>query len=164
MKLGARRKSGGNTAHFSVQQRSSFLPSLLGILFVVPSSWNAVKKSITATESPICVVRSESMMPSLSVGDVLFLTNWTDDKISSGDVVVFALDRLKPPIVHRVVRVRRNRRSRKTEYLTKGDANRWDDRFLYEVNGLNRGRWLTRDLIVGKVQFTLPWIGNFIQK
>lgn len=51
------------------------------------------------------------------------------------------------PIVHRVVK------QKGVRYITKGDNNPIDDRFLYK-------RWLTKKNVVGKVVASFPYIGH----
>eukprot|EP01147_Barroeca_monosierra_P010473 gene10473-2603_t len=96
---------------------------------------------LTGSESPIVVVLSGSMEPAFSRGDLLFLTNFKNDPIRVGEILVF-----------------------------KGDNNRVDDRGLYaEVslsgryqskNTANAGQlWLTPDDVVGRARTFIPHVG-----
>ncbi|XP_016852055.1 signal peptidase complex catalytic subunit SEC11C isoform X2 [Anolis carolinensis] len=60
---------------------------------------------ITGSESPIVVVLSGSMEPAFHRGDLLFLTNFRDDPIRAGEIVVFKVEGRDIPIVHRVIKV-----------------------------------------------------------
>ena len=48
---------------------------------------------------------SGSMEPAFFRGDLLFLTNYQDDPIRSGEIVVFKVKDRDIPIVHRVITV-----------------------------------------------------------
>ena len=72
---------------------------------------------VTGSESPIVVVLSGSMEPAFQVshsmvfivlysiywqrGDLLFLTNYEEEDIRVGEIVVFKIDGRDIPIVHR---------------------------------------------------------------
>ena len=45
------------------------------------------------------------MEPAFFRGDLLFLTNDRDDKIRTGDIVVFKIEGREIPIVHRALKV-----------------------------------------------------------
>jgi signal peptidase len=61
--------------------------------------WNVLKLSLW-TESPVVVVLSGSMEPSMYRGDILFLHKVTP--IENGDIIVYSLEGENIPIVHRV--------------------------------------------------------------
>ncbi|KAI0772947.1 hypothetical protein BD413DRAFT_473757 [Trametes elegans] len=120
---------------------------------------------LTNTESPIVVVLSGSMEPAFYRGDLLFLTNPTDQRYQVGDITVYKIPGADIPIVHRVLEthdfVSKNKGLvaaapvvDKQLLLTKGDNNHIDDIELYQ--GLE---WLERKHIVGKVRGFLPYIG-----
>lgn len=56
-------------------------------------------------ESPIVVVLTGSMEPAFFRGDLLFLTNRTDEPVRAGDITVFELEGRDIPIVHRCILV-----------------------------------------------------------
>ncbi|XP_021567744.1 signal peptidase complex catalytic subunit SEC11C isoform X4 [Carlito syrichta] len=60
---------------------------------------------LTGSESPIVVVLSGSMEPAFHRGDLLFLTNFREDPIRAGEIVVFKVEGRDIPIVHRVIKV-----------------------------------------------------------
>ena len=45
------------------------------------------------------------MEPAFFRGDLLFLTNYGDDPIRAGEIVVFKIDGRDIPIVHRVIKL-----------------------------------------------------------
>ncbi|XP_059284753.1 uncharacterized protein LOC132038044 [Lycium ferocissimum] len=67
--------------------------------------WKALM-CVTGSESPVVVVLSESMEPGFKRGDILFL-HMSKDPIRAGEIVVFNVDGRDIPIVHRVIKVRR---------------------------------------------------------
>ena len=67
--------------------------------------WNIMKLSLW-TESPVVVVLSGSMEPSMQRGDVLFLAKNTP--IVNGDIIVYELPGENIPIVHRVISQQRD--------------------------------------------------------
>lgn len=99
------------------------------------------------TESPMVVVLSGSMEPSMYRSDILVLVR--KDTLSVGDVIVYQIASEKIPIVHRITSLQEiddpdappcsseDRKSgkceikKKTIFLTKGDNNPVDDRGLY---------------------------------
>ncbi|KAI0332190.1 hypothetical protein GY45DRAFT_1321220 [Cubamyces sp. BRFM 1775] len=119
---------------------------------------------ITNTESPIVVVLSGSMEPAFYRGDLLFLTNPSDQRYQTGDITVYKVPGADIPIVHRVLETHDSTAKKgmvpasplvdKQLLLTKGDNNPIDDIDLYQ--GLE---WLERKHIVGKVRGFLPYVG-----
>lgn len=51
------------------------------------------------------LICSGSMEPAFHRGDLLFLTNFHDDPIRAGEIVVFKVEGRDIPIVHRVIKV-----------------------------------------------------------
>ncbi len=60
---------------------------------------------VTGSESPIVVVLSGSMEPAFHRGDLLLLTNYREEPVRAGDIVVFRIEGRDIPIVHRVIKV-----------------------------------------------------------
>ncbi|KDR77181.1 hypothetical protein GALMADRAFT_246428 [Galerina marginata CBS 339.88] len=124
---------------------------------------------ITNSESPIVVVLSGSMEPAFYRGDLLFLTNPSNERYQTGDITVYKIPGADIPIVHRVLEThdvspkkKKGSVNKESEaavvahqrLLTKGDNNYVDDIELYQ--GLE---WLERKHIVGKVRGFLPYVG-----
>lgn len=91
----------------------------------------------------VYVVVSESMTPSLKVGDVIFTWHFEPQHIHVNDIVTYKESNLT--ITHRVYA------KQETGLITKGDANNVTDGLVkYEQ-------------VVGKVIFVLPKIGYLFQ-
>lgn len=60
---------------------------------------------VTGSESPIVVVLSGSMEPAFHRGDLLFLTNFREEPVRVGEIVVFKVEGRDIPIVHRVLKL-----------------------------------------------------------
>ncbi len=99
------------------------------------------------TTTPLVVVTSESMVPTINVGDLLVLQGRTEEGIQVGDIVVYQDDWNPNPIVHRVVEIEEI--DGVFFYYTRGDANSQRDPG-------NR----TIDEIVGEVVLIIPQIGH----
>ncbi|XP_054009792.1 signal peptidase complex catalytic subunit SEC11A [Hylaeus anthracinus] len=111
---------------------------------------------VTGSESPIVVVLSGSMEPAFHRGDLLFLTNFQNEPVRVGEIVVFKVDGRDIPIVHRVLRLHEKHGQNHTvKFLTKGDNNSVDDRGLYAPGQL----WLTPKDVVGRARAFLPYVG-----
>ncbi|PNI69820.1 SEC11C isoform 2 [Pan troglodytes] len=108
---------------------------------------------LTGSESPIVVVLSGSMEPAFHRGDLLFLTNFREDPIRAGEIVVFKVEGRDIPIVHRVIKVH-EKDNGDIKFLTKGDNNEVDDRGLYK-EGQN---WLEKKDVVGRARGMLFWL------
>nr|CAB3265927.1 signal peptidase complex catalytic subunit SEC11A [Phallusia mammillata] len=109
---------------------------------------------VTGSESPIVVVLSGSMEPAFFRGDLLFLTNYQEDEIRAGEIVVFKIEGRDIPIVHRVIKVH-EKPDGKIKFLTKGDNNEVDDRGLYKPGQL----WVERNHVVGRARGFVPYVG-----
>ncbi|CAE1328939.1 SEC11 [Acanthosepion pharaonis] len=109
---------------------------------------------VTGSESPIVVVLSGSMEPAFYRGDLLFLTNYKDEPIRAGDIVVFKVEGRDIPIVHRVLKVH-EKKNGSVKFLTKGDNNSVDDRGLYAPGQL----WLQKKDVVGRARGFVPYVG-----
>ena len=109
---------------------------------------------VTGSESPIVVVLSGSMEPAFHRGDLLFLTNHSEDPVRVGDIVVFKIKGRDIPIVHRVIKLH-EKEDGTYKILTKGDNNSVDDRGLYAQDQV----WLERSDIVGRARGFVPYVG-----
>jgi len=94
--------------------------------------------------TPLGVVSSASMSPTLNVGDLIVIAKNSDVRI--GDVIVFYPPGRQSPVVHRVVEVIRVNGGR--AFRTKGDANRDVDPWL-----------IHEDRVLGEVVFKVPLMG-----
>ncbi|MCF2138250.1 MAG: signal peptidase I [Candidatus Thorarchaeota archaeon] len=100
------------------------------------------------TPTPLVVVTSRSMVPTLNVGDLLVLKHVPEDDIKVGDIIVYEDSwYTAAPIVHRVIRIEEINGTK--HFYTKGDNNSVEDpgdRVYSEITGV--------------VVLTIPWVGN----
>ena len=111
---------------------------------------------VTRSESPVVVVLSGSMEPSLRRGDLLLLERLRRPT-EVGEIVVFNVRGRDVPIVHRVLKAHDATRDGSVErlLLTKGDNNFADDVGLYAPGQ----RWLSEGDVVGRAVVFLPYVG-----
>ncbi|KAJ8957226.1 hypothetical protein NQ318_007790 [Aromia moschata] len=129
--------------------KRQFLYQLLSFGMIVSSAlmiWKGLMV-VTGSESPIVVVLSGSMEPAFHRGDLLFLTNYPEEPVRVGEIVVFKVEGRDIPIVHQ--------KNGTIKFLTKGDNNSVDDRGLYAPGQL----WLTKRDVVGRARGFLPYVG-----
>lgn len=91
-------------------------------------------------------IGSESMTPKINKGDAVLIHKVDEPKeLKVGDVIAFRLK--DKTIVHRLVKIEKDKDKNKTYYRTKGDANN-------SIDNIN----LTFDNIRGKVILDIPYI------
>lgn len=116
----------------------------LTILVLIPIIY--VSLSMISGSMKIFVVLSESMVPVMSVGDTIIITNVTPEKIKVGDIIAFDLDKNGKTIVsHRVVDIKNDGN---ISFQTKGDNVQHEDPFIVRSGQL-----------VGKAIFKIPYVG-----
>ena len=98
------------------------------------------------TSSPLVVVESESMLPTLEVGHLLVLQARAPDQIHVGDIIVFVASYHDKPIVHRIIEIQNV--TGELHYITKGDNNELSDP-MYRIY----------EDIIGVVVFAIPYVG-----
>ena len=74
--------------------------NLATIVFSALMIWKSLML-ITGSESPVVVVLSGSMEPTMWRGDILAL--WMPETFEVGDIVVFQIKEREIPIIHRVI-------------------------------------------------------------
>lgn len=93
----------------------------------------------------LLVIGSDSMFGTINKGDIILYDRYDeDDKIETGDIIVFLYEDTK--IVHRIEDQRLM--GAEMRYYTKGDAN------IQKDDGYRK-----REDIIGKVKFRIPYIG-----
>ena len=93
----------------------------------------------------LLVIGSDSMFGTINKGDIILYERYDeDDKIETGDIIVFLYEDTK--IVHRIEDQRLM--GAEMRYYTKGDAN------IQKDDGYRK-----REDIIGKVKFRIPYIG-----
>jgi len=121
--------------------KRAVLSTLLTIAAVV--ALVKVSPLMLHTDTPLAVVSSWSMEPTLHVGDLIVVANWGDVKV--GDIIVY-VDGRGSLIVHRVVAIRHSAAG--ILYVTKGDANPLPDAVPVPPSRVK-----------GKVILVVPYIG-----
>jgi len=123
------------------------------------------------SETPIAIVSSNSMVPALNFGDIIYykhvpaetLKNGTVEN-KEGDIIVFKpkgywkfnLPKDTDKVVHRIVGKMYNQTDNRYYFLTKGDNNdQIDPQFGTNI-------WIPESCILGKVIFIIPKIGGLI--
>jgi len=104
------------------------------------------------TDTPLAVVKSESMEPTLFRGDVIVIRNYSNANVTPriGTIIVFDLPTKDIPIVHRIIK------NTQDCIVTKGDNNRLDDRYGIYPKGMD---CVPVKDIHGYVQLVIPFVG-----
>lgn len=89
-------------------------------------------------------ILSGSMEPNIKTGDMVIVMRCNINDISIDDIIEFKTENFN--VVHRVIKIINNDSGK--GLITKGDANKEEDHFIVRSNQ-----------IVGKVIFTVPYIG-----
>lgn len=114
-----------------------------------------------STLTPLYVVASESMKPTLNVGDLIIIKNTKE--ININDIIIFESPKTTPeqdlqPIVHRVINITTINGTR--YYQTKGDNNPTPDQWRdYRGTNYTLNHMVSERLLKGKVISTIPLIG-----
>lgn len=95
------------------------------------------------------VVMSGSMEPAIQTGSVVYVDGVSAEDIQVDDVITFRLSPGGPTTTHRVIDIEETDAGKR--FVTKGDANENSD-----------GEAVPPDGIVGKVAFSLPYLGYLI--
>lgn len=129
-------------------ERSELVKTGVVILVIVGATLGAFGAFSLAmgTSSPLVVVESESMIPTLQIGHLLVLQAQSPEAIDVGDIIVYTATWHDKPIVHRVVE--RQLVGSEYRYYTQGDNNSVRD----------YGYRLYED-IVGVVILAIPYLG-----
>ncbi len=127
---------------------------LLAALILILLSRAAAFASGEEPVTPISVVSSESMEPTMNVGDIVFWTPAGTDSIREGDIVVFrSTVHGGETVSHRVIEVREI--NGRIELITQGDAN---DR--PNPSPVTESNLLGRVISIGDLPFVIPFIGH----
>ncbi len=130
-------------------QRSEMTKTVFVIAIIVGATLGGFGLFTIAmgTPTPLVVVESDSMIPTLYRGHLLVLQAQPPEDIIVGDIIVFHATYHDKPIVHRVIEVQNV--SGVLHYITKGDNNEIAD----------MGFRVFED-IIGVVVLAIPYIGN----
>jgi signal peptidase len=134
-------------------QRTDLVKTGIVLLLVVGTTLGGYTVFMFAmgTTTPLVVVTSESMVPTLEVGDLLILRGVPEDQIQVGNIIVYNDTEdytwITNPIVHRIIDIQEV--DGELRFYTKGDANLDND------DGYRR-----YDEIVGVMVLRIPFIGH----
>ncbi len=130
-------------------QRSEITKTLFVIAIIVGGTLGGFGLFTLAmgTPTPLVVVESDSMIPTLYRGHLLVLQAQAPDDIIVGDIIVFNASYHDKPIVHRVIEIQNV--SGVLHYITKGDNNEMADMGYRVYND-----------IIGVVILAIPYVGN----
>lgn len=120
-------------------------PTILAILAIY-LILNVFLPSVLSTKSPLMVVVSESMTPTLNVGDIIIVMG--KDTYQEQDIVVYRTLLYSKPIVHRVIGIENG------YLITKGDNNQFSD-----PGAIAPKEGVTPGDVQGKVVFVIPKLG-----
>ncbi|GFS78203.1 signal peptidase complex catalytic subunit SEC11C [Nephila pilipes] len=140
--------------------RPPFLNSLLkfGLLVgSVCSLWYGFTV-VTGCRQPLTVVMTEGMEPALRKGDIVYSTNYEEDSLNVGDIIIFDVQGRGRSIVHRITYIQ-TKQDGTLQMLTKGDGRPLDDRALFYPPGQ---MWVEKKDVIGKVKGVVPPIGIVI--
>ncbi len=94
------------------------------------------------------IVDTNSMEPTINVGDIVIVKKVKEDKLKQGDVITFTEE--GEVITHRITKVETEEIG--TQYVTKGDNNNTEDTFKIRYND-----------IIGEEILTIPRLGKTVQ-
>ena len=94
---------------------------LVGLVFLITYGGMAVARVAMKTESPIMVVPSTSMVPTLNVGDIVIVKGVDPNTITVGTIIIFRSPSGSIDIIHRVIGIIKEGNT--LYFQTKGDHN-----------------------------------------
>lgn len=120
-------------------------PTILAILAIYVIL-NGVLPVVLSTKSPLMVVVSESMTPTLNVGDIIIVRG--EDSYKVHDIIVYHTSLYSKPIVHRIIGIKNG------YFITKGDHNQFSD-----PGTIAPRQGVSSNDVQGKVVFVVPKLG-----
>jgi signal peptidase len=108
----------------------------------------AVARTVSSTDSPVMVVPSTSMVPTLNVGDIVIVKGVDPNTITVGTIIIFRSPNGSIDIIHRVIGI--TKQGDKLYFETKGDHNPAADPWRPGVPAEN-----VKGVLVGKI----PYVG-----
>ena len=127
---------------------------LVGLVFLVTYGGMAVARIVMKTESPIMVVPSTSMVPTLNVGDIVIVKGVDPNTITVGTIIIFRSPGGSIDIIHRVIGIMKE--GNVLYFQTKGDHNAGPDPWSPGVPESNvKGVLLAKVPYIGYVTLSL---------
>jgi signal peptidase len=110
------------TAGFFRKNPTARVILLIIILFAATYGGVEVLRVVMGAESPLMVVSSQSMVPTLNVGDIILVRGVDPQTVTVGTIIIFHSPAYyEMPIVHRVIAV--DNEGNTVYFETKGDNN-----------------------------------------
>jgi signal peptidase len=126
---------------------------IIAVLFVATYGSVDVLRIGLRTESPLMVVSSESMVPTLNVGDIILVRGIDAHQVTVGTIIIFhSPNNFDMPIVHRVIQV--DNEGSAIFFRTKGDHNPGPDGWRVPAENL-MGVYVGRIPYVGLLSLQL---------
>lgn len=116
---------------------------IYNFILVILSSTNKINIGYKAY-----IIKTNSMEPTIKVGDVVISRKEKPENIKSGDIITFIQN--DEVITHRITKVEQE--DNILRYITKGDNNNIEDTYKITYNDIQ-----------GKNIITIPYLGKFIQ-
>jgi signal peptidase len=127
---------------------------LVGLVFLITYGGMAVARIVMKTESPIMVVPSTSMVPTLNVGDIVIVRGVDPNTITVGTIIIFRSPSGSIDIIHRVIGIVKVGNT--LYFQTKGDHNASPDPWSPGVPENNvKGVLVTKISYIGYVTLAL---------
>ena len=121
---------------------------LVALVFLITYGGMAVARIAMNTESPVMVVPSTSMVPTLNVGDIVFVKGVDPNTITIRTIIIFRSPSGSIDIIHRVIGI--TKVGNRLYFETQGDHNPGPDPWVPGVPEEN-----VKGVLVGKI----PYIG-----
>lgn len=135
------------TKQFFKKNSTARVIVLIVILFAVTYGSVGVLRIALASESPLMVVSSGSMIPTLNVGDIIIVRGVDPHTVTVGTIIIFhSPNEYDLPIVHRVIAIQND--GSNVFFETKGDNNPGPDG--WRVPGQN---------LIGVYVAKVPYVG-----
>ena len=146
------------------KQKKEAFTALLLILIAIGGTFAfmGILRVSLKTENPLVVVISDSMEPTIDIGDMLVIQGKNPADIENGTIILYDSRGLWPnfyvpePIVHRVVEKYYNNSDEKWYFITKGDNNTNTD--PPGSSGIEIP--VPEDRVIGVVKLIIPKIGK----
>ncbi|MHA1917007.1 MAG: signal peptidase I [Candidatus Ranarchaeia archaeon] len=144
----------GNSEEGKSNKGNVIFLTLIILVFVSPIFINAGLNTALRSEFPIVVVTSESMVPTINVGDLALIAGVLPEDIQNGSIIVFQATwrgDSAPPVIHRVINITEDGDG-KLWFTTKGDNS--------ATNPFPDPEECPEDRVYGVSVFIIPFLGH----
>ena len=129
-------------------------------LIVFLAGMSFMLNSVMLVPTPMGIVTSKSMVPTVGLGDIVFLQPAAIEEIKIGDIIAFHAPPDETTVIHRVVRVLRF--PEKIYLITKGDANPVTDQEVGGWLGVDSRRLMGKVYCLDGLPVRIPFIGLYV--